>query len=79
MDVAEIVDTEVEVTCLVPQGSSETSSNNAEEDEVGEAVHLERIKQALRTIGEELPTLTREQQKNLVMEIIAFLHPFCSS
>ncbi|KAM3181262.1 hypothetical protein ACTXT7_014710 [Hymenolepis weldensis] len=80
MDVAEIVDTEVEVTCLIPQGSSEASPNNAEEEgEVGEGVHLERIKQALRTIGEELPTLTREQQKNLVMEIIAFLHPFCSS
>ncbi|VUZ52783.1 unnamed protein product [Hymenolepis diminuta] len=80
MDVAEIVDTEVEVTCLVPQGSSETSPNNVEEEgEVEEGVHLDRIKQALRTIGEELPTLTREQQKNLVMEIIAFLHPFCSS
>nr|CDS32444.2 telomere associated protein RIF1 [Hymenolepis microstoma] len=77
MDVCEVAGTNFEATSLVPQESSGASPKSSEE--LGEGIRLERIKQALRTVGEELPSLTREQQKNMVMEIIALLHPFCSS
>lgn len=45
----------------------------------GQGMHLNRIKQALKTAGAELPLLMREQRRNVLMEITSFLHLFCSS
>ncbi|KAM7537815.1 hypothetical protein Aperf_G00000066156 [Anoplocephala perfoliata] len=71
-----ITETESERTTSESQDTAiQDTSKGVNEEEV----HLDRIRQAFRTIGEELRSLTRERRRDAVVEIIGFLHPFCSS